>query len=187
MSYCAGILTSYRLPSSNLPTRTNIVLSCAVWLFKEDVQHYITNESKVAACFLDSCKAFDRVRHDKLFHLLMQRHISPVDLRVLYQQYKLQLIRSEWNGLHSSYFHSTNGIRQGSVIPPVLYCIYQDELIKRLQENGTDCWLGHHFFGCVSYADDLTLLCLTTSGLQAMIATCEAYGSDYGVKYNAMK
>ena len=67
---------------------------------KEVIQHYITNESKVAACFLDSCKAFDRVRHDKLFHLLMQRPISPVDLRVLYQQYKLQLSRLEWNGLH---------------------------------------------------------------------------------------
>lgn len=154
---------------------------------KEVVSYYMNSGTKVATCFLDSSKAFDRVRQDKLFVTLMKRGIASLDIRLLYKQYKHQRICVEWNGSYSPYFQATNGIRQGSVISPVLYCLYQDELINRLQQDGTGCWLGHHFFGCLTYADDLTLLCPTSIGLQTMIRTCESYGMEYGVNYNASK
>ena len=156
-------------------------------VLKEVIQCYFNSGSCVASCFLDSSKAFDRVRHDRLFQLLMQRQLSPLGLRILYNQYKFQKMRAEWNGEHSSLFSAVNGIRQGGIISPVLYCVYQDELINRLAAARTGCWIGSFYFGCLSYADDLTLMCPTASGLQDMVNTCESYGSEYGVSYNATK
>ena len=34
-------------------------------------------------------------------------------------------------------FGTINGIRQGGVISPVMFCIYIDELLLRLAENGS--------------------------------------------------
>ncbi len=35
------------------------------------------------------------------------------------------------------------------------------ELIKELQLAGIRYYVGHEYFGCASYADDVTLLCLS--------------------------
>jgi hypothetical protein len=56
------------------------------------VMDYMNSDTKVAACFLDSSKAFDRVKQDKLFLTLIKRDIAPLDIRLLYRQYKYQSI-----------------------------------------------------------------------------------------------
>ncbi len=64
---------------------------------------------------------------------------------------------------------------------------YMDELIKELQSTGIGCYVGHEYFGCVSYTDDMKLLCPRFKGLQQMIEICERFGEIYSVKYNAKK
>ena len=41
--------------------------------------------------------------------------------------------------------------------------------------------------GVFGYADDLTLLCPSTSGLKEMLKICEDYASDYNIIFNAKK
>ena len=50
---------------------------------KEVIRHYITNASDVFGCFLDATKAFDRLRHDRLFQLLIERKTNVIDLRAI--------------------------------------------------------------------------------------------------------
>ncbi len=47
--------------------------------------------------------------------------------------------------------------------------------------------MGHEYFGCVSYADDMKLLCPSIKGLQQMIEICERFGEKYNVNYNSKK
>ncbi len=47
--------------------------------------------------------------------------------------------------------------------------------------------MGHAYFTCVSYTDDMKLLCPIIKGLQQMIEICERFGETYSVKYNAKK
>ena len=61
------------------------------------------------------------------------------------------------------------GVKQGGVLSPILFCVYFDELLKRLESSGMGCYIGHHFYGCVGYADDVKLLCPSINGLQSMI------------------
>ncbi len=45
----------------------------------------------------------------------------------------------------------------------------------------------HGYFGCVSYADDMKLLCPSIKGLQQILEICERFGEKYSVNYNAKK
>ena len=40
-------------------------------VLKEVVRHYMQNGSQIVSCFIDSSKAFDLVKHDKLFELMI--------------------------------------------------------------------------------------------------------------------
>jgi hypothetical protein len=154
---------------------------------KEVVKHYLNNGSDVAGCFLDATKAFDRLRYDRLFSLLIDRNMNVIDLRALKDLYERQFICAKWKNSTSSSFGCTNGIRQGGIASPTLYCIYMDELLSRLKCDGYGCWMGRHYLASLCYADDLTLLSPTHAGLQNMLKTCEDFAAEFGLKYNAKK
>ena len=61
-------------------------------------------------------------------------------------------------GKQSSSFRITNGTRQGSVLSPVLFSVYLDDLLKDLRKLGLGCHIGGLWFGALGYADDLILL-----------------------------
>jgi len=48
-----------------------------------------------------------------------------------------------------------NGVRQGGVLSPILFCIYIDNLLQRLSRSGVGCYLGATFAGSLAYADML--------------------------------
>ncbi len=77
-------------------------------------------------------------------------------------------MKTVWNGKFSSQFSTSNGIRQGGVISPVLFCVYMDALWKRLEAKGFGCWSGNHYFGAVGYEDDLKLLSPSARALRRM-------------------
>ncbi len=68
----------------------------------------------------NSSKAFDRVRHDMLFMILIDRGLPPIVIQSLYDMYRRQKIQAVWKGYMSEAFETENGIKQGSVILPVL-------------------------------------------------------------------
>ena len=55
-------------------------------------------------------------------------------------------------------FSITNGVKQGGVLLPVLFTVYIDELLYKLQQAGLGCHIGHLFAGAFGYANDATLL-----------------------------
>ena len=47
--------------------------------------------------------------------------------------------------------------------------------------------MGNHYMGGRGYADDLTRLTPTRSGLKVLIEICEQYADDYCVQFNSAK
>ena len=99
------------------------------------------------------------VKHDKLFELMIKRKVNAIDIRAMMDLYSN--LETEWMGCYSPAFISTNGIRQGGIASPVLYCLYIDELINRLESSAIGCWISQDYFEAFGYADDLTMLCPT--------------------------
>ena len=80
-----------------------------------------------------------------------------------------------------------NGVKQGGVLSPTLFCIYFDELLRRLRETDVGCHVGHMSYAAFGYADDLLLLSPSIHGLEILVKTSESFASEYGVTFNAKK
>jgi len=141
----------------------------------------------VYCALVDASKAFDRVRFDKMFELLIKRGLPIIVIRLLFDLYVRQQVRTSWCGVFSEYFKTSNGVRQGGVLSPLFFIVYIDELIILLQECGVGCYVGHQFFGALGSADDLTLLAPTPNALRKMLLICEQFGVDFDILYNGKK
>ncbi len=54
----------------------------------------------------------------------------------------------------------TNGVIQGGILSPVLFCVYLDVLLIALKKDEVGCHVGQWFIGALAYADDIVLLAM---------------------------
>ena len=176
---CAGDLQfAYKADSSTKQ---------CTWMAREVITYYNNNGSDVYSCLLDCSKAFDRIRHDKLLRKLVSKGLPPVITRSLMNMYVNSQVRVKWKNVFSEPFNATNGVKQGSVISPILFTLCLDDLIDELEDNGDGCWIGKQFYGIVGFADDLKLLSPSLLGLQRMLDICKTFSDSTGLVFNARK
>ncbi len=96
---------------------------------------------------MDDSKAFDSIRHNKLFKILQDKAIHPLSLRLIIDMYKRQKSGTSWNNVNGEYFNSINGVWQGGVVSPLMFEVYIDELICHLQKSGIGCFIGQEYYG----------------------------------------
>ncbi len=153
----------------------------------EVVNYYRKRDSNIYAVFIDASQALGRVKYNQHFSILIKKGIPAIIVRIIMDMYENQESHVTWNGTYGDYLKCSNGVRQGGVASPVLFTIYMDELTTRLEKSGIGCFIEHQYYGCISYADDLVLLCPSVKGLQKIVAICEKYGIMYNITYNANK
>ena len=79
---------------------------------------------------MDMTKAFDLVKHSKLFQVLLDKGIPPIFIRLLLVMYERQEANVRWDGTLSNKCLIKNGVKQGAVLSPRLYCLYTDGLFE---------------------------------------------------------
>ena len=154
------------------------------WLVVESIGHFSRNRSNVYTCFMDMKKAFDLVKHGLLFKKLKEREVPPIFIRLLIVMYMSQVAKVRWDGTLSEAFSVLNGVKQGAVLSAILFCIYIDDLIKKLRKNRDGCWINNEYMGIIVYADDIALLSPTMDGLRNMINTCSSYAKSHNLKFS---
>ena len=90
---------------------------------KNIISRYINRGSSVLGCFLDASKAFDLVNHEVLLQKLLKRGLPLPVVRFLSSWYHDQQMSVRWEQSLSSSFCVSNGVRQGSVLSPVLFSV----------------------------------------------------------------
>jgi len=78
----------------------------------------------------------------------------------------------------TDYFTALNGVKQGAVLSPILYCVYVDDLLLIHSKAGVSCFIGLHFVGALAYTDDLVLLAPTASAMRKLLAISEDYAAN---------
>ena len=80
--------------------------------------------------------------------------------------YTHQKYHVRWNNKQSDPFSVSNGVKQGSVIYPLLFSIYIDNLFSKLKQLGLGCNAGLTYAGAFGYADDIALVPPSIYGLK---------------------
>ena len=69
--------------------------------------------------------------------------------------------------------------KQGGILS--FFCVYIDELLRRIDSSGLGCHIGHLSYAGVGYADDVGLLTPSTQALQKLLHVCEDFARDYNI------
>jgi Reverse transcriptase (RNA-dependent DNA polymerase) len=145
------------------------------------------NKSTVYCTVLYATEAFDRVEYCKLVRLLLNKKLPAVNIGVLLHMYLLHFTKVAWNGICSRRFRVLNGVRQGAVPSPILFCVYFDTLLCGLNSIGIGCHMDSFFARALAHADDLVLVAPSSNAMRCMLQMCDEYAAQYDVVFNANK
>jgi len=126
--------------------------------------------------FIDFKAAFDRVDHDTLFSKLARTGIKERTLnimRLLYNSYHFTLPGDKPSKINS-------GVAQGSLISPLLYDWYINDLVSELSRLFGQAYT-------FAYADDVAVLCLGYSEVRTAISKTEEWARKNGALINKKK
>ena len=161
--------------------------SQCTFVIKEPVQYYLNGGSIVYGMLLDASKAFDRIQFIKLFRLLLSRGLCPVICRLIATLYTNQTSRVKWGSSFSETFSISNGVKQGGVLSPILFGVYINSLLDKLEHSRAGCYIGHIFMGAFGYADDIILLAPCKKSLCVLLDICKQFSLEFQVNFNSSK
>ena len=127
----------------------------------------------------DFTKAFDRVPHDLLIRKLAMYKFHPICVDWIQDWLKDRVSVVSANGLVSKEFDVSSGVPQGSVLGPLLFLLYINDISSEIVHS--DCRL---------YADDTLLSCDITAnpaGLQHDVDRLHEWSCRWGMHFNSVK
>jgi exonuclease III len=130
--------------------------------------------------FLDLEKAFDRVPRTKLWESLDHYNLPGHLKRAIISLYENTQNRVATGNDAETWFETNAGVRQGSVLSPLLFIMYLDLVIKEVavDQRTTDI---------LAYADDIAQLADTEEMLQRRLLIWDKTFEKYGLKLNYKK
>ena len=96
-------------------------------------------------------------------------------------------MKVRWKSETSNSFTLHNGVKQGGCLSPMLFTVYFNGLIRRLEAKGIGCFIGRRYCRASGYADDLALVSPTIHGLKEMIKICEHCACEFDIMFNPIK
>ena len=153
------------------------------WAVTSVIDTFNRSGSPVYAATMDMSKAFDMVEWVHLFSELKMRNVSSIFLRLMLYIYCNQKCEVRWAGQCSDQFSVNNGVRQGAVSSAILFAVYIDKLLVRLKKSRMGCYIHSVFVGAFIFADDILLLSVNRSGLQALVNICQEFASERNLTF----
>ena len=103
----------------------------------------------VRGVFLDISKAFDRVWHEGLIYKIKSICVTGPPLEFIQSFLSHRFQRVVLNGQSSTWLPVTAGVRQGSILGPLLFIIYINDLSNNISSTAKFfCWWYFSFFCC---------------------------------------
>lgn len=145
---------------------------------------------KLYVAFVDFKKAFDSVRHGKLFECLIKTGVKGRFLEALRAMYSSLISCVRVNDVYSDFFECPVGVRQGCVLSPTLFSMFINQLANHMNgagRHGVQMLPGLLELFILLFADDVALLSLTPIGLQNQLNLLENYCSQLQLEVNIQK
>ena len=148
-------------------------------MLKEIINFYSTSGFSELLCFVDVCKAFDRVNYNLLFLKLHNRGTSLHIIGHWNFWFNTQQFRVSWDNKLSRSFGSANGLHHVGILS--LNYWYTDDLSHQLSALPIWCLVDSLYVNNLCYADDMDLISPSVSGLQSLIDCCLNYATAHDI------
>jgi len=120
-------------------------------------------------------KAFDKLNCYILLKKLMEKKCPVKLINILHMWFNISCTIIKWGERYSSLVFPTTGVRQGSMLSPLLFSVYVDDMLNCLNRSKFGCQVNKHmYFNTFMYADDLLLVPISVSDLQKLLKICKA-------------
>lgn len=124
---------------------------------------------KLYVAFVDFKKAFDSVHHDKLLEALQHEGVSGKFFSIIKSMYESLRSCVRVGGKLTDFFGCPKGVRQGCVLSPTLFSVFINKVAQHISNtgrHGVQLMPGLMELFILLFADDITLIATTPTGLQ---------------------
>lgn len=139
-------------------------------------------------CFVDYSRAFNTVQWSALREILVKMGVPNHLVWLLCNLYKDNTVTVRVNNKYSKDFRLKAGVRQGCIISPVLFNIYNEHLMREVfDEWQSGITIGGTKINNLRYADNTVVLAASKKQLQHILNKLENTSEKYGLKLNRDK
>ena len=144
-------------------------------------------DEKVFIVFLDYSKAFDSVRHCKLFGAFLEMGFLKRLVALLKSLYVNQTAIIRWNGERMQEFEIGRGARQGCIISLHLFFTYTEKGMRDAEVSTFEVKIGGTYISNLRYADDTALIANSEEEIVQLTNSVNEVGKEMNVWLNVKK
>src|SRR3989442_7185890 len=151
------------------------------------INYFNNRNSTINVATIDVRKAFDKISYFGVLCMLQKSKVNTNLINVLENWFNKSFAIIKWCGVCSPKVSLSAGVRQGSILSPLLFSLYVDCVLDRLEASGLGCFINSRCYNSFMYADDLMILIASLSHLQSLLSLCATAFEDLGLSINLTK
>ncbi len=148
------------------------------------LRNILADKQHTFSYFIEMQKAFDWVHRDLLFYKLLQNNIDDHNCYAVKSLYSNPTACVKLNKIHTDWFETKRGVKQGDPLSLTLFCIFINDLITEINNLNIGISIGSRKLSILSFADDIVLIVDSEEKLQAMVNHVELWCNKWRLCVN---
>ena len=167
------------------PGRSTVeqIFNCHIMMEK-----HLQHQKELYHNFIDFKKAFDRVWHNGLWHVMRSFGMEEGLIQIIQALYKNATSAVLLNSDIGEYFKTTVGVRQGCLLSPVLFNLFLEKIMRETLHNfKSTVSIGGRTLSNLRFADDIDLMGGSNKELQELTTRLTQRSGAYGMEVSSEK
>ena len=160
-----------------------------IFNLKMIIQKHPEVNTDLHTCFIDYSKAFDCVKHEKLWQTLQGINFDNKIISMIKSLYEDQQSAVQLENGTTEWFPITKGVRQGCILSPHLFSLNTEGIMREVEYDPRSGEYDEQRIQGLSirdlrYGDDTALLATTTAALENLIKSVKEHSEQKGLFLN---